>query len=145
MTESVNERRENTGKLVQELLEERHQLWSLYCAISGMQPFNAGPALDEKIQEFCRLLVDYISLGHFGIYQRLIDGNERRTKILGIAESIYPSISEATDVAVEFNDKYENLCGEALREHLAQDLSRLGEALALRNDLEDRLFAALAS
>lgn len=145
MTESIHERRENTNQIIQELLDERQQLWSLYCAISKMQPFTAGQVLDDKIQEFCRLLVDYISLGHFGIYQRITDGSERRGKILKVAENIYPRIIEATDVAVDFNDKYEKLSGDALRTHLAQDLSKLGEELVLRNDLEDQLLSAMTS
>ncbi len=145
MTESIRDRRENTGKLIRELLEERQQVWTLYCALSGMQPFIAGPSLDGKIQEFCQLLIDYISLGHFGIYQRLTDGSERRGKVLEVAEQIYQRIVEATDFAVDFNDKYENLSGDELREHLANDLSKLGEELAVRNELEDQLLSAMTS
>ncbi|SMF93997.1 regulator of sigma D [Methylomagnum ishizawai] len=145
MNQTLQERRHNTGQLIQELLEERQQLWSQYCALSGMQPFASGEPLDIKIQEFCGLLVDYISLGHFGIYQRLTDGSERRGRILRVAEKIYPRIIQATGTAVDFNDKYEKLSGDALREHLAEDLSKLGEELVLRNDLEDQLLAAMTS
>jgi regulator of sigma D len=144
MTENTNDRRENTGKLIQELLEERQQVWSLYCKIAAMQPFAADPGVDAKLQEFCQLLIDYISLGHFGIYQRITDGSERRKKVLEVAEQIYPRIVEATDAAVEFNDKYESLSGEDLREQLVNDLSRLGEELATRIDLEDQLLSAMA-
>lgn len=145
MAESIAERRENTGKLIQELLEERRQVWSLYCKLGAQQPFTEDHPLDREVQEFCQLLIDYISLGHFGIYRRLTDGSERRRKVLEVAEHIYPRIVEATDVAVEFNDKYEQLAGEALHVELARDLSKLGEELAMRNDLEDQLLKAMAS
>ena len=145
MAESINDRRENTGKLIQELLEERQQVWSLYCKLGAMQPFSDDQPLDSKLQEFCQLLIDYISLGHFGVYQRITNGSERRKKVLELAERIYPRIAEATDAAVDFNDKYEALAGEPRREQLAQDLSRLGEELAMRNDLEDQLLSAMCS
>lgn len=145
MNDSVVERRQNTGKLVQELLAERQQVWSLYCKLGAMQPFGEGHPADSELQEFCQLLIDYISLGHFGVYQRIADGTERRRRVLEVAEEIYPRIVEATDAAVAFNDKYEQLSGKHWREHLAQDLSTLGEELVRRNDLEDQLLSAMVS
>ena len=90
-------------------------------------------------------MIDYISLGHFGIYQRIIDGRERRRKVIEVAEIIYPRIAEATSVAVDFNDKYEYLSGEPLRLNLAVDLSLLGEELARRIELEDQLISTMMS
>jgi regulator of sigma D len=145
MAETLQERREHTRAIVKELLEERRQMWSLYCELGSMQPFTSEQSPDRKVQEFCQLLVDYISLGHFGIYQRLTDGTERRQNVLEVAENIYPRIVEAADVAVEFNDKYEKLSGDALRARLAEDLSKLGEELALRIDLEDKLIEAMVA
>jgi regulator of sigma D len=145
MAETLHERREHTRALVKELLDERRQMWSLYCALGNMQPFTGEQSPDAQVQEFCQLLVDYISLGHFGLYQRLTDGTERRRRVLEVAEDIYPRIVAAADVAVEFNDKYENLAGNALRAHLADDLSRLGEELATRIELEDRLLEVMVS
>ncbi|MGZ8216363.1 Rsd/AlgQ family anti-sigma factor [Methylomagnum sp.] len=145
MAESIQERREQTRHIVGELLTERQQVWTLYCAIGEMQPFSAGEGLDSKLRDFCQLLIDYISLGHFGIYQRIHDGTERRQRVREVAEQIYDRIAEATDAAVAFNDKYENLSGDEVSAHLAEDLSRLGEELATRNDLEDQLLAAMTS
>jgi regulator of sigma D len=143
MSEVSADRRHHTSKMVQELLDERTQVWSLYCVIGRMKPFTRDQPLELKIREFCQLLIDYISLGHFGIYQRIIDGRERRLKVIEVAEQIYPRIAEATDIAVDFNDKYEKLSGERLRTHLAEDLSTLGEELATRIELEDRLISTM--
>lgn len=145
MAENIQERRQQTGRIVHELLEERQQMWSLYCALGEMQPFMAGKELDRKLRAFCQLLIDYISLGHFGIYQRIHDGTERRQRVKDVAEKIYHRIVEATDAAVAFNDKYENLSGEALTSRLAEDLSALGEVLATRSELEDQLMTAMTS
>ncbi|CAI8945525.1 sigma D regulator [Methylocaldum szegediense] len=143
MNATINERRQNTNRMIKELLEERRQVWALYCAIAGMKPFTGEQPLRPKIQEFCQLLIDYISLGHFGIYQRIIDGAERRRKVLEVAESIYPRIAETTDAAVNFNDKYETLAEDELKTHLENDLSKLGEELATRIELEDRLISSM--
>lgn len=143
MKQSKTERRSQTSEMVQELLRGRQQVWSQYCAIGEMKPFGLDQPLENKVQEFCQTLIDYISLGHFGIYQRIVDGSERRRKVLDLAEEIYPRIAEATVSAVDFNDKYEGMGGEGLRAELAEDLSKLGEALAARNDLEDRLIESI--
>ena len=95
------------------------------------------------LTEFSQLLVDYISLGHFGIYERLLAGNERRSAVLSLAQDIYPELSKTTDAAIAFNDKYENSAQTLENGDLQQDLSILGENLALRIDLEDRLCAML--
>ena len=142
MSEST-ERRHQTHHAIQQLLNERQQLWALYCHIAELQPFTAHQHLEAKLEEFCQLLVDYVSLGHFEIYKRINDGQERRVKVLEASREVYPKIVEATDAAVDFNDKYEKLSGDELRADLADDLSRLGEILVARNELEDRLIEAL--
>lgn len=136
-------RRPQTSKMIQELLQERQQVWSMYCELGGMKPYSPEPPLTVAIQRFCQVLIDYISLGHFGVYRRIIDGTERRTQAVEAAEQVYPAIEDATDVALAFNDKYEQLEAAALRFDLERDLSRLGEALATRFDLEDRLMDSL--
>jgi regulator of sigma D len=136
-------RRPHTSKMIQELLQERRQVWAMYCELGGMKPYSPEPPLTDAIQRFCQLLIDYISLGHFGVYRRVIDGTERRAQAVEAAEQVYPAIEDATDVALAFNDKYEQLETQRLECDLEGDLSRLGEALATRFDLEDRLMASL--
>lgn len=135
--------RQQTAELIDELLQERKKMWSLYCSVAGLEPFSEKQPIEDKLNEFCQILVDYISLGHFGIYRRIADGEERRRKVLELAEYIYPEIEKTTEIAVSFNDKYEKLTGERLLKHLPKDLSTLGETLASRIDLEDRLIKSL--
>jgi len=143
--QSVSERRQQTNKLISELLEERRDVWAIYSKIAGMKPFADDQPVEIMVQQFCQILIDYISLGHFGVYQRLLDGSERRRKVLAVAEEIYPQIAQTTDAAVSFNDNYEKLDGPSLRRNLLDDLSRLGEALAVRFELEDRLITTMTA
>lgn len=139
------ERRHQTNKMIDELLEERRQVWSLYCHIAELRPYTADKPVESLLQEFCQVLIDYLSLGHFGIYQRIVNGQERRRTVIQVAEEIYPRIAETTEKAVEFNDKYEKLHGAKIIHTLSEDLSKLGEELAARSELEDRLVDTMAA
>jgi regulator of sigma D len=129
--------------MIKELLQSRQHVWSLYCTVGGLDNFSSDQPVESLIPEFCQALVDYISLGHFGIYQRIVDGNERRTNTLKKVEETYPRISDSTDAAIEFNDKYQAISCTALTS-LSSDLSRLGEELATRIDLEDQLIETMS-
>ncbi len=118
-------------------------MWHLYCEVAELQPFDRHQEpLEQILDRFCQVLIDYISLGHFGIYRRIIEGTERRRSVIEAAERFYPRIAEATEVALKFNDQYENA---QLTDHdvLRRELSKLGEALATRIELEDRLIDAM--
>lgn len=124
--------------LVNELIQERRQVWSLYCQVADHKPFANDRDLPTLINEFCQILIDYISLAHFGIYQSLAD-NESSSDVVKIAESVYSSIVDTTAAAVSFNDKYVQNCIEVSLNNLEKDLSILGENLALRIDAEDKI------
>ena len=144
MTETPIELKQHDHRVVEELLNERQQLWSLYTALDTLRPFTAGQPLETRLREFCQVLVDYISLGHFEMYPRLTDVPERRARVQALANTLYPKFMEATDAAIEFNDKYESLTGTTLGSMLEPDLSSLGSALTARFELEDQLIAAMA-
>ena len=139
------ERRQQTLKLAQELVQERGQLWALHEQLLNMQPYTEEQALEPVARKFCQLLVDYIALEHFGIYQHLIDGSERRRGVLALAEKIYPRIVETTGIALDFNEKCETFSPHDLRRQLAGELALLGEELAIRIELEDCLIDAMTA
>jgi len=133
------ERRQQACQLIAELQNERREVWSLYCHVAELKPFSANDAVKSSLIQFSQILVDYVSLGHFGVYERLLAGTERRNGVLSVAKDIYPEFSATTDAAISFNDKYENVDKIDVFEDLEQDLSALGESLAKRIELEDRL------
>ena len=141
--QSFCERRIQTLKLAQELLEERKQVWASYELLVSLQPYLDGQQLKQLVREFCQELIDYISLEHFGIFHHLVNGNEHRGLVLALAEEIFPQLSETTDVALSFNDKFDSISAEALCIELADELVVLRDALALRIGLEDRLLQGM--
>ncbi len=135
---SSSNRRSNTISMVDKLVKARNEVWTLYGKVAENRNGE-----DSNIQavfvEFRQLLVDYIALGHFGMYQRIIEHKERRQAVVDLAEEIYPQIAQTTDVALKFNDQYEAEIITEISDVLKHDLSGLGEALAVRIDLEDQL------
>ena len=138
------ERRTGSQDTVQKLIAERTEMLSLYCQMAGLEPYgngkNArGKTAQELLQKFCQVLVDYIAAGHFSLYERIVNGKERRQKISALAESLYAQIASTTEVALDFNDKYD--CGDhcEITMSFSDDLSRLGEKLAARIEVEDKL------
>lgn len=134
------EKKQQAYQLIAELKSERQEVWSLYCHVAGLLPFAANQSVRKKLARFSEILVDYVSLGHFGICECLFTGTDSQDPALSTAKAIYPALSHTTEAAVLFIDKYENgTASTAILDDLKQDLSALGESLAKRIDLEDRL------
>jgi regulator of sigma D len=108
-----------------------------------MKPFSSENAVRPILSAFSQLLIDYISLGHFSIYEHLIVEKQHQTSVLTYAEQIYPAFSNITASAVSFSDTYDDGKRNFKTDKLAQDLSVLGEHLAERMELEDRLCSML--
>lgn len=140
----VKERRARTQEMVTRLVAERREMWVLYCRVAGLEPFTAGKPIPELLQEFGQILVDYIATGHFVLYERITSGVERRRQVADLAQRLYPRIAETTQAALDFNDKYDSEEHCKNLDGLNQDLSRLGEELAIRIEHEDKLIQALS-
>lgn len=142
---SESERRRGTQDSIAKMVEERTQVLALYWRLAGFDSFADAPEREpaqELLQEFCQLLVDYIAAGHFSLYERIINGTERRRELANLAQELYPRIADTTTLALDFNDKYD--CEQfEITESFKSDLSRLGEELALRIELEDKLLARM--
>lgn len=135
--------RAKTRKLIEDMLQERQRMLVLLWELSKLDLHTVDQAVLEMLEEFEELLVDYIAAGHFGLYQRISEGTERRQPVLDVAREIYPRIAHSTDVAVEFSERYDAPDAATVEGHLAADLSRLGEELGTRMELEDRLITAM--
>lgn len=144
---SVMERRAGASGMMRRLQDERAEMLVQFCRLAGVDPYGKktkAADMQALLQHFCQTLVDYVASAHFLLYERITNGTERRKVVADAAASLYPGISECTDLAVEFNDKYdcEDHC-ERL-DQLSDDLSQLGQALAQRIELEDRLLGLMA-
>jgi regulator of sigma D len=137
-----------TSTAIDNWLEERQQLIVSYCKLAALPPFdtqqdNQLPSQDA-ILSFCQLLMDYLSAGHFEVYDQIvsqcqINGSDSKS----LAESLYPKISASTDLALEFNDKYADAETGNNFAGFDADLSTLGQALEERFGLEDELIQTL--
>ncbi|MDP5206117.1 sigma D regulator, partial [Alishewanella sp. SMS9] len=123
-------------------LAERQQIIVCYCRLAGLPPFEKDrhtmPS-QEKIREFCQLLMDYLSAGHFEVYERIVtqcavNGTDSRR----LADSLYPKIAVSTDLSLEFNDKYAEHLSTRNSGSFDIELSALGQALEERFELEDK-------
>lgn len=127
-------------------LEERQELLVRYCEMAGLPPYSKSESLPSAtdITGFCEILVDYVSTGHFEIYDKLIANAEVDiTKAKELAQQLYPLITVTTEQVLSFNDSYAEVSAEEPLPGFDRDLSKLGEALEVRMELEDRLLHML--
>lgn len=143
------DRRARTRKEIKQLIAERNNVLSQYYNLASHADQNPQDNEEtlELLQEFCQDLVDYLATGHFEIYRRIEEKQERRSEIRQLANQVFDRITETTAVAVAFNDLYDT--SEAFNpdvlQQLPTQLSKLGEELAIRIDLEDRFINTLLS
>jgi regulator of sigma D len=130
--------------MVDKLLIERKEMLSLYCQLAGLEPYTSSDRDERTLRKFCQVLMDYMAFGHFEIYERIAHGDEKREDVIKVAEKVYDRVVEATEYAVAFNDKYD-LSKNYESNQLESDLSILGEELAIRIEMEDKLVAAMVS
>lgn len=146
---TVPERRGRLATTIASLERLRQDVVVSYCRLAGVSSFDARHqerhSVDpEELRRFCQIMVDYTAMGHFEVYQRIIEGKERRQAVKDAAARAYPAIAETTDYLVDFNDKYDGFDGSSEEvEMLGADLSRLGEIIGVRGELEDRILTAL--
>jgi regulator of sigma D len=142
---TIPERRARSHQEIDDLVESRTGALALYSELAARQPFKPEQDTQRLLQTFCESLIDYTASAHFQLYRHIDEDRERRQPIQAIADEVYPNISEITQQILDFNDKYdcEDHCGDF--SHLATDLSTLGEKLADRIELEDRLISILSS
>lgn len=141
-----DDRRSRLSNTINELLAKRQDVLVLFCELAALDA--AHSSLDDilsKLNIFTQKLVDYAALGHFEIYQRIMEGKERRESIQAIAHEIYPVISRTTDYFVEFNDKYDGADDNDSITPLAEDLSLIGEGMASRIEKEDKLLREMSN
>lgn len=125
--------------IIDHWLEERNELLVKYVALSN--PTNTNDDSVSQVQALCEVLMDYVSAGHFEVFERMMEGVEAGENYI---KQLYGRIGDTTEIALAFNDKYDNAehSQEAL-DDLPRDLSLLGEAIASRIDLEDQMMERL--
>ncbi len=141
--ERLTQRVGGSNEFIDQWLHARKELLVAYCALVGLKPNKEKhtPLNEKALDNFCHNLVDYLSSGHFHLYQRIIDevaGIDSLKKRM--ASKIYPALELNTEAIMAFHDSYtdNDIDDEnAFAFHYA--LSDIGEALDARFILEDQL------
>ena len=141
--ERLTQRVGGSNELVDQWLHARKELLVSYCTLVGLKPNKEKhtPLNEKALDNFCHNLVDYLSAGHFHLYQRIIDEvASADSSVKSQASKIYPALELNTEAIMAFHDSYtENDIDDdnAFAFHYA--LSDIGEALDARFQLEDQL------
>jgi len=141
--ESAKERWGGVSGIIDRWLQERQDLLVQYCALSENKSFDEK---DDKhtslVRRMCQIMMDYVSAGHFEIYEQLArEGKEfNDTEALKEAKKLYRQVESSTDALLDFNDKYQETDDLS---SLQKDLSEIGELLATRFEAEDNMIAVL--
>lgn len=139
--QEIQERRNASQHIIENMLKERNQLFSLLLQVSSDENQSIDPV--EDLEELVQVLVDYIAAAHFGLYQRISEGKERRKAVSDLAVKIYPRIEQTTEIALAFDEKYNPDNANRDLSNLHTDLSKLFEELTTRIELEDQLINSL--
>jgi regulator of sigma D len=130
-------------KLIDRWLADRKQLVQQYTELC--EAAEANKTTPTVLESFCDVLVDYVSAGHFEVYEQLIrEAEEFKDRDgLALARQLYPRIETITQTAVQFNDQYGRAGPDGDRELLHGRLLQLGGLLHERFELEDCLIEVL--
>lgn len=139
---SAKERWGGVSDIIDRWLEERRKMLVEFYELSTKQAQASDEQRGAKLRFLCELLVDYVSAGHFEVYDQLVKEGREFDDEKGLQEAshLFKIVDQTTQEVLDFNDKY--LETDDL-EALEQDLSCLGETLETRFTAEDRMIAVL--
>ncbi|CAM2948911.1 Rsd/AlgQ family anti-sigma factor [Vibrio ordalii] len=139
-----------SSDVIDHWLNTRQSLIVEYCKLAALQPCTTKANINElpspeALQRFCQQLVDYISEGHFKIYDMVMDkwratGFEATDEI----NQTYGKIIVTTEPLLNFTDKYAAVSDEDDLENFDSDLSLMGEIIEVRFAVEDSLIQLIA-
>ena len=92
---TIEERWNAVDKLVERWLQERQLVIVQFCALSGVHELNQDDDPSSmRLQNFCQLLVDYMSAGHFEVYYEVIREAEAfQDGSVNLAKGLMPEIT----------------------------------------------------
>ncbi|MDI1301688.1 MAG: Rsd/AlgQ family anti-sigma factor [bacterium] len=127
--------------LVQHWLQDRQAL--MMTLRDGLQAFDVS-VWPQRIQALCEALMDYVSAGHFEIYDELLaEAEQRGSRHLAAGLALYPHLQATTDAVLQFNDRHEGPGEPGSLERVPLELAELLPALERRFEIEDRMIALL--
>lgn len=139
---NAQERWGGVSEIIDRWLKERQELLVIYCNLSDISSEPDKIERGTELESLCQIMVDYVSAGHFEIYEKLLQEGRDFDDQEGLkkARKFYQAIDDTTEQLLDFNDKYLETDDLDSIEH---DLSRLGELLVNRFEAEDNMIEIL--
>ncbi|RDL43368.1 sigma D regulator [Marinomonas piezotolerans] len=141
---TAQERWGGVHAIIDRWLHQRKMLVESWSGLYELGEFT--PTDTVKIQAFCELLVDYVSTGHFEVYEQLaMEAKDfHDDTALQCFRNLMPKIEANTEIVLEFQDKYDTKehCN-ALLVDLPLALQTLGLVMDERFGYEDQLIEEL--
>ncbi len=131
--------------MIERWIEERRELLVKYCELTEVTDFSDPENnYDTDLQQFCEIMVDYVSVGHFEVFEQITKEAEIFGNDQGLDKSpeLIEKIQTTTELILDFNDKY--MTAKDL-DALIIDLAALGETFVQRFADEDALIDMLHS
>jgi len=125
---------EASDKSIVNWLDARRSLLVLFTRLCQMKPRTHNPITFQMLNEFNEILVDYVSAGHFDVFEKIAASSKGKQ----FDNRVFIKILESTNLALDFCDRYGHSNDYS---SLCDDLSALGEQLETRFSYEDRLIA----
>ena len=133
------------SEMIERWIEERRELLVKYCELTEVTDFSDPENnYDAELQQFCEIMVDYVSVGHFEVFEQITKEAEIFGNDQGLDKSpeLINKIQTTTELILDFNDKY--ITAKDL-DALIIDLAALGETFVQRFADEDVLIDLLHS
>lgn len=147
MLKNLEDTRDRFGgrlEAIDRWLDSRKDLLVRFLALTKTRENPGALPARADISHFFDSLVDYVSAGHFEIYEELLEKAEHAgSEAMALAKQLFPRFSESTDTVLAFTDRYADATDEFMMAHFDRDLAKLGADLTERFELEDRLISAL--
>lgn len=121
------------SQLVSNWLSERQNLIVNLVALSDARRDRLPTS---ALQHFCDGLVDYVSAGHFKVYNELVSCPDAQH----LLSQVYPTIQASTEQVLDFHDTLARPTDDALS--VREALGNISIALESRFALEDELIDA---
>lgn len=139
---TAQERWGGVSDIIDKWLEERKQLLIQYCSLSELVEESKADSARPVLQHLCQIMVDYMSAGHFEVYDQLVKEGQEFDDQEGLksAGESFKQIDSTTERILDFNDKYQETDDLS---SILSDLSQLGEVLASRFESEDKMIEVL--
>ncbi len=139
-----------SSEVIDHWLEHRQQLLVEFCKLAALQPLTPESSQQElpspqELHRFSQELVDYISEGHFKIYDMVMQKWQATGfKATDEINQTYGDIVKTNNALLDFADKYATVPEDDDLVSLDNDLSTVGEVLEARLSSEDYLIQLIA-